>query len=46
MLKDLGLAKEAAEKVHHATPLGEKTWEIYTKLTKEGMNRKDFSIVF
>jgi 3-hydroxyisobutyrate dehydrogenase len=46
MLKDLGIAKETAEKVHHSTPLGHRTWEIYSKLTKEGMNRKDFSIVY
>jgi 3-hydroxyisobutyrate dehydrogenase-like beta-hydroxyacid dehydrogenase len=46
MLKDLGIAKEVADKVNHSTPLGLKTWEIYTKLTKEGMNRKDFSIVY
>lgn len=46
MLKDLGLAADAAEQSHANVPLGNHAKEIYTQLVNLGLNRKDFSIVY
>ena len=46
MLKDLGLASEAAKQVNADIALGNHAKEIYEKLVRLGLNRKDFSIVY
>ncbi len=43
MLKDLRLAKEAAETVAAQTPLGQHSEELYTKLSEAGHGGLDFS---
>jgi 3-hydroxyisobutyrate dehydrogenase-like beta-hydroxyacid dehydrogenase len=46
MLKDLKLALEAAGEVHCRTELGEKSKDIYERLTKEGLAKKDFGVIY
>jgi 3-hydroxyisobutyrate dehydrogenase len=43
MLKDLKLAREAAESVNAATPLGAHAAEIYEEFTQNGQSASDFS---
>jgi 3-hydroxyisobutyrate dehydrogenase len=43
MLKDLRLAKEAAESVGANTPLGHQSEELYGKLSGDGHGGLDFS---
>lgn len=46
MLKDLKLALGAAGEVNLKTELGEKSREIYEKLTKAGLSKKDFGVIY
>jgi len=46
MMKDLGLAQEAASASDTPTPLGSIAHEMYNKLTSDGYAEKDFSSVF
>ncbi|EGR27979.1 hypothetical protein IMG5_185620 [Ichthyophthirius multifiliis] len=46
MIKDLGLAVEAAKQVNADTPLGIHAKYIYEQIIKSGLNRKDFSVVY
>mmetsp|Transcript_209 Transcript_209/g.363 ORF Transcript_209/g.363 Transcript_209/m.363 type:complete len:328 (-) Transcript_209:36-1019(-) len=46
MLKDIGLALDAAESIGLTLPNGIKTHETYTELSKAGMGGKDFSAMF
>lgn len=46
MLKDLSIAVEIARKSNSQTPLGDRTKDIYTELNKQGLGRKDFSIIY
>eukprot|EP01016_Furgasonia_blochmanni_P040025 TRINITY_DN5059_c0_g1_i6.p1 TRINITY_DN5059_c0_g1~~TRINITY_DN5059_c0_g1_i6.p1 ORF type:complete len:270 (-),score=74.72 TRINITY_DN5059_c0_g1_i6:216-1025(-) len=47
MLKDLGIAKEAAQSVGAKTEFGFKAQQFYEQLVKEkGMGRKDFAIAY
>lgn len=43
MLKDLGLAEEAADDISVALPLGNKAMELYQLFVKEGYGEMDFS---
>ncbi|MFK8032795.1 MAG: 3-hydroxyisobutyrate dehydrogenase [Hyphomicrobiales bacterium] len=43
MLKDLGLAMEAAQSTGADTPLGKHAHELYQKMVGDGMGGKDFS---
>lgn len=43
MLKDLGLAIEAAQSTGAETPLGKHAHELYQKMVGDGMGGKDFS---
>lgn len=43
MLKDLGLAMEAAHSSGSQTPLGEHAHQLYEKMVSDGMGGKDFS---
>lgn len=43
MLKDLGLAMEAADGSGSKTPLGKHAHELYQKMVDVGMGRRDFS---
>jgi 3-hydroxyisobutyrate dehydrogenase len=45
MLKDLRLAKEAAETVDAETPLGKDSEALYTKLSESGHGGMDFSAI-
>ncbi|CAF3235468.1 unnamed protein product [Rotaria socialis] len=46
MIKDLLLALEAAKEAQAATPLTEKATELYREICSNGLNKKDFSVVF
>lgn len=46
MLKDLKLALGAAGEVSLKAELGEKSREIYEKLTKAGLSKKDFGVIY
>lgn len=46
ILKDLGIAIEAAQQVNASLPLGDKTREMYDTLVKKGFDNKDFSYVY
>ncbi|EAR82501.1 3-hydroxyisobutyrate dehydrogenase (macronuclear) [Tetrahymena thermophila SB210] len=46
MLKDLGLAADAAKQASADVPLGNHAKDIYQKLVELGLNRKDFAIVY
>jgi 3-hydroxyisobutyrate dehydrogenase len=46
MAKDLGLAQEAAQAVHAATPLGAAAWQLYQKHINAGNGKLDFSSIF
>jgi 3-hydroxyisobutyrate dehydrogenase len=46
MLKDLGLAQEAAQATHAATPLGAAAWNLYQKHISDGNAKLDFSSIF
>ena len=46
MLKDLGLAIEAARESNSKTELGDKSKDIYTQLSKDGYGRKDFGVIY
>jgi len=43
MLKDLGLAQDAAKQVDASTPLGKKSYELYKEFSEEGFGGLDFS---
>jgi 3-hydroxyisobutyrate dehydrogenase len=45
MLKDLKLAREAAQSVHAATALGAHAAEIYQAFATEGHSAADFSAI-
>jgi 3-hydroxyisobutyrate dehydrogenase len=45
MLKDLKLARDAAEQVHADTPLGAQAAEIYERFAQEGHSGSDFSAI-
>jgi len=45
MLKDLGLAQEAAETKHSPTPLGKLARELYAQHSKQGSGKLDFSSI-
>lgn len=46
MTKDLLLALDAAKEVQASTPLTEKATELYRQICSNGLNKKDFSVVF
>lgn len=46
MLKDLGLALEAARQVGTQTELGDKSREIYDRLSRSGYAKKDFGVIY
>ena len=46
MAKDLGLAQEAAQAAHAATPLGAAAWDLYRKHIGAGNAKLDFSSIF
>jgi len=46
MTKDLLLALDAAKEARAVTPLTEKATELYRELCSNGLNKKDFSVVF
>jgi len=46
MLKDLGLAQEAAAQAGAATPMGAHALAIYQALNDAGEGGRDFSVVF
>jgi 3-hydroxyisobutyrate dehydrogenase len=46
MLKDLKLALGVAAEVHCKAELGDKSKEIYEKLVKEGLGKKDFGVIY
>ena len=46
MLKDLGIANEAANQVGARTEVGEHVKKIYEDICKKGYSNKDFSYVF
>ena len=46
MLKDLGLATGVAREVGVKTELGDKSQEIYQKLSAAGFGRKDFGVIY
>jgi len=45
MLKDLGLAQEAAEAKHAPTPLGRLAHELYARHSQQGSGKLDFSSI-
>jgi len=46
MIKDLLIALDAAKEVQASTPLTEKATELYRQICSNGLNKKDFSVVF
>ena len=46
MLKDLGLALDAAREVNSTTELGDLSRDIYKKLSAAGLGRKDFGVIY
>ena len=46
MLKDLGLAIDVAKESKTTTKLGQTSMEIFQELSKRGLGKKDFSIIF
>ena len=46
MLKDLGLAMDAARNGGAATPLGSMAHEVYERVTADGLGGKDFSVTY
>lgn len=46
MLKDLGIAVDAAEKVNVNVNLGKLSKTIYENVVKQGLAKKDFSVVY
>jgi 3-hydroxyisobutyrate dehydrogenase len=46
MLKDLTLARDAAESVHAPTPLGAHAQRLYQAVNDAGEGAKDFSVIF
>lgn len=46
MLKDLGLATDAARKAGVPLPLGASAQQLYQLISAHGLGRKDFSVVF
>ena len=46
MLKDIGIAKEAAKKVGANIPIGLHTVDVYKQLCDKGMGKKDFGVVY
>jgi len=46
MTKDLLLALDAAKEANAATPLTEKTTELYRQMCSKGLNKRDFSVIF
>ena len=46
MLKDLGLAQDAAAESNICTPLGSQSMQIYRLMTQKGYGMKDFSSVY
>ncbi|CAF0872876.1 unnamed protein product [Rotaria sordida] len=46
MAKDLLIALDAAKQVKALTPLTEKATELYNQLCSNGLNKKDFSVIF
>ncbi len=45
MLKDLGLALDAARTHHSASPLGALATQLYQLLRNQGLGKKDFSVI-
>lgn len=46
MLKDLTIAVEVAKRTEQGVPLGSHIHQIYSDLVRDGLNRKDFSVVY
>ena len=46
MLKDLGLAMDAANKMGAETPLGARATEVYQDMVDAGYGGKDFSVAY
>ena len=46
MLKDLGLAKDAADSVKLTLPLGQVAHAKYTQMKSNGEGQRDFSAIF
>lgn len=46
MLKDLGLAAQAASKAKASIPLGAMAEQVYTLMCQHGYTAKDFGAVF
>jgi 3-hydroxyisobutyrate dehydrogenase len=46
MLKDLNISKEVCKNIGKEPILGQKTIEMYEELVKNGLSKKDFSVVF
>ena len=46
MLKDVGLALEAAREVNCKTELGDHSKDIYERLSRGGLGKKDFGVVY
>lgn len=42
----MGLANNAAKDTNSAVSLGQRAFEIYTKMTEKGYGGKDFSVIF
>eukprot|EP00638_Chattonella_subsalsa_P003889 CAMPEP_0117753566 /NCGR_PEP_ID=MMETSP0947-20121206/12305_1 /TAXON_ID=44440 /ORGANISM="Chattonella subsalsa, Strain CCMP2191" /LENGTH=237 /DNA_ID=CAMNT_0005572479 /DNA_START=460 /DNA_END=1173 /DNA_ORIENTATION=+ len=45
MIKDLGLALDAAKEVHASLPLGSSTFQLYNLLSQQGSAHKDFGVI-
>lgn len=46
MLKDMGLAVDAAKKAGQYMPLANQAKQVYEEVVKEGNDKKDFSFVY
>ena len=46
MLKDVGLALESAREAGSKTELGDLSKDIYERLSKAGLGRKDFGVIY
>ena len=46
MHKDVGLALDAAKSVGVKTELGKHSYDIYGELMKQGLNKKDFGVIY
>jgi len=46
MTKDLSLAQMAAKDSKSKTPFGDLAFQLYSEMTKAGLDKKDFSVIF